>query len=430
MKISKIALLMLLAISLQANAQLKKGDVLDKIVAIVGEQMITESEVKGRIVFMMQQDKSIRFDDPVLFKQVLDGIIDEKLMIEKAKLDSIVVSDEEIEERWNIFLQQSVMQLGSEQRVEQVYGMSIPKMKNDFKEEIKNKILNQKIVEKEFAQVEISQAELEEFYKKYQDSLPIMPESFSLYRIVKEAKAKSQDKEDIYKMALRIRDSIIQSGNFDDFAKTHSQDIATKDDGGNLGWIAKGKFLPELEKAGFALLPGEISLPIETPLGFHILKLVDKRNNEINVSHILFKIGQSDDDKEWAKSFLDSLRKNIKSLEEFKEVAKQVSDDEETRGFGGSMGNVTMDGLTAQAKEAIEKIELNQITEPVIFNSDVNHFSYQIIYKEKVVPAHKMNLQQDYQIIQQQALQYKKMDLYNKWIAKLRKELYWEIIQN
>jgi len=224
MKISKIAFLMLLAISLQANAQLKKGDVLDKIVAIVGEQMITESEVKGRIVFMMQQDKSVRFDDPVMFKQVLDGIIDEKLMIEKAKLDSIVVTDEEIEERWDVFLQQSVMQLGSEQRVEQVYGMSIPKMKNDFKEEIKNKILNQKIVEKEFAQVEISQVELEEFYKKYQDSLPTMPESYSLYRVVKKAKAKTQDKEEIYKMALRIRDSIIQSSNFDNFAKKYSHE--------------------------------------------------------------------------------------------------------------------------------------------------------------------------------------------------------------
>jgi len=131
-------------------------------------------------------------------------------------------------------------------------------------------------------------------------------------------KLKAQQKEEIYKLALKIRDSILTTGKFEDFAKRYSDDKATANDGGDLGWIQKGKFLPELEKYGINLVIGEISLPIETPLGYHILKMIDKKKDEMKISHILFKLGQSDDDKTRTKNFLDSLKQNIHSLAELK----------------------------------------------------------------------------------------------------------------
>ncbi len=428
MKLKLIFLFLLTTISL--FSQLKKGETLDKIVAIVGEEAITDSEVKGRIIFLLQQNPKLKFDDPKIYNDVLNSIIDEKLILAKAKEDSIVVSDEEIEQRWQIFLEQSVMQLGSEQRMEQVYGMSIPKMKNEFKDDIRDKLLSNKLIERELMKVEVSQKDIQEFFEKYQDSIPTIPEAVSVYRIVKKVKPKMQQKEDIFKLALKIRDSIIISGNFSEFAKTYSEDNATKNDGGDLGWIQKGKFLPELERVGFSMLVGEVSLPIETPLGFHIIKVNEKRKDEINVSHILFRFGQGDEDKEIAKKFLDSIRTKINNLEDFKRIAKQYSEDEDTKGFSGYIGNMPLESFPTSVVEALKEINIGEVSKVVPFETDINKQSYQILFKEKIIPAHKANLEQDYQILQQQAQQYKKMKTYNEWVDGLRKKMYWEVIDN
>lgn len=429
MKLKLFVVLFLLSASF-GFSQMKKGEVLDKIVAIVGDEAITDSEVKGRIVFLLQQNPKLKFDDPKVYSDVLNSIIDEKLILAKAKEDSVTVSDEEIEQRWQMFLEQSVMQLGSEQRVEQVYGMSIPRMKNEFKDDIRNKLLSNKLVERELMRVEVSQKDVQEFFEKYKDSIPTIPEAVSVYRIVKKVKPKMQQKEDIFKLALKIRDSIIMSGNFNDFAKKYSEDVATKNDGGDLGWIQKGKFLPELERVGFSMLVGEVSLPIETPLGFHIIKVKEKRKDEINVSHILFRLGQGEEEKEIAKKFLDSIKSKINNLDDFKKIAKQYSDDEDTKGFSGYIGNMTLESFPTSVAEALKEIKEGEITKVVPYETEINKQSYQILFKEKIIPAHKANLDQDYQILQQQAQQYKKMRLYNEWVDGLRKKLYWEIIQN
>jgi peptidyl-prolyl cis-trans isomerase SurA len=430
MKKFKYLIIFCLILSLHnAYGQLKNGDLLDKVVGIVGDEAITDSDVRGRISFLLQQDPKLNPNDQSVYDQVLHNIIDEKLIIAKAKEDSIVVGDEEIEERWQLFLQQSLAQMGSEQRIEQVYGMSIPRMRNEFREEIRNRLLSSKIIEKEFGQLTVSSQELESFYKQYQDSLPEVPISVSLYRIVKDVQLQHQAKEDIYRSALRIRDSIIAGGNFEDFAKRYSDDKQTGVSGGDLGWITRGKFLPELEKVAFTMLPGEISLPIETPLGYHIIQLRDKRKDEVLISHILFQIGQSDDDKKIVKDFLDSLRSQIKSLDDFKKLAMKYSDDNDTRGFGGNIGNTPLENLPAPVKDVIEKMSDAQVSEVLPYNSSSNKASYQIIYKEKTIPAHKANLEIDHDIIEQQAIQYKRMQEYAKWIAKLRQEMYWEIIK-
>lgn len=429
MKLKLIIVLFLISSTLLFS-QLKKGEVLDKIVAIVGDEAITDSEVKGRIIFLLQQNPKLKFDDPKIYSDVLNSIIDEKLILAKAKEDSVIVSDEEIEQRWQMFMEQSIMQLGSEQRVEQVYGMSIPKMKNEFKEDIRNKLLSNKLIERELMKVEVSQKDVEEFFNLYKDSIPIVPEAVSVYRIVKKVKPKMQQKEDIFKLALRIRDSIIISGKFDEFAKNYSEDGATKNEGGDLGWIQKGKFLPELEKVGFSMLVGEVSLPIETPLGFHIIKIKDKRKDEINVSHILLRLGQGDEEKEIAKKFLDSIKTKIKNIEDFKRIAKQFSDDEDTKGFGGFIGNMPLESFPVHVVEALKEIKDGEITKVLPYETEVNKQSYQILFKEKIIPAHNANLEQDYQLLQQQALQFKKMRAYNEWIDGLRKTMYWEIISN
>jgi len=411
-------------------SQLKKGEVLDKIVAIVGDEAITDSEVKGRIILLAQQNPKLKFDDPKIYSDMLNSIIDEKLILAKAKEDSITVTEEEIEQRWQMFLEQSIMQLGSEQRIEQVYGMSIPRMKNEFKEDIRNKLLSNKLIERELMKVEVTQKDVEEFYAKFKDSIPIIPEAISVYRIVKKVKPKMQQKEDIFKFALKIRDSIIMTGDFEKYAKLYSEDLATKNDGGDLSWIQKGKFFPELEKVGFSMLVGEISLPIETPLGFHIIKLNDKRKDEIKVSHILFRLGQGEEEKEIAKKFLDSIRSKIKNLDDFKKFAKQYSEDEDTKGFSGYVGNVPLESFPTSVAEALKEINEGETTKVLPYETEINKQSYQILFKEKIIPAHKANLEQDFQIIQQQALQYKKMIVYNQWIDGLRKKMYWEIIQN
>jgi peptidyl-prolyl cis-trans isomerase SurA len=413
--------------SLLAQVEPKEGASLDKIAAIVGDEIIMQSDVDGQLYYMAQFDPNIDFSDEATKRRILESMIDQLLMVNKAKLDSVLVSEEEVNQRMEIHLQSEVQRFGSEKRVEQVYGMSIPRIKNDIKEKIKQNLLVQTLVQQKFAEVKVSQKEIDEFYSTKQDSLPLLPPSVEMFHIVKKVNASSDQKKISYDLAKSIRDSILNGGNFAEFAKKYSSDPGTAESGGDLGWFDKGKLFPEFEKAAFGLSTGELSMPVETPYGFHIIQTLEKKADAINTRHILFKVGQSDSDVENVVKILNELKDRVSKGEAFEDLAKEFSDDKESKGFGGFIGKVPVNELPEPLKILIDSLGEGGISEPLPYKSDPTTPSYHIVFIKRLVAEHKANLKDDYKEIESMASDFKRRILYNDWLAQLRKELYWEI---
>lgn len=417
-----IALLSFLASINSASAQ----QVLDKIVAVVGNEMIMQSDVIGQIAFLVQQDPKINPDDKEIFDAVLNDMINQKLIVAKAFEDSIEVSDEEITQRWEYHIANLAKHYGSTKRIEDVYGMSLSRLQAEYYDDLKKQIMVEKIRQQEFGNLKASPKEVEDYYKEFISELPEVPEKIEIYHLVKNVGTGEDIKKSAYELGMRIKDSILNGGDFADFAKRYSKDPGTAAYGGDLGWIEKGKFIKEFEQAAFTLQIGKISDPVETPFGYHIIRTVNKNKDSLHSQHILLKFGPSDADIDTVKSILNALKREFEKTGDFEALAKQHSDEKETKGFGGLIGKLPLAYIPKNFLDALNSISDGEITEPVAYNSEPK-LSYHIIYKKRTIPAHKADLKEDYLDLEQFATLNKQEKMFLQWIEKLRADIYWEI---
>src|SRR3989339_601990 len=375
----------LFSFSNHSFSQPKEGETLEKIIAVVGSEVITLSDLNASLQIMAQthpnmdvpdSEKQRVYDslinDSDMRKRVLDALINEKLVVAKAMEDSVTVTDDEIEQRWEYQLQQYIGQFGSEKRIEDIFGMS-------------------------------------------------------LSQIVKFVDASYKAKEEVYNLAKIVRDSIVAGGDFAAFAKNYSNDLATATNGGELGWFPKGKLIREFERAAFELQPGQISLPVETPFGFHIIQAIEKKKDSILTRHILFKIGGTSEDVDRAKDLLKSIKDSMSSGKSFEDLAKLYSDEKETKGFGGYIAKTSLQKLPPEIRGIVEKLSDGSISEPIVYITDKSKSAFHIIYRKRTIPSHFPTLENDRKDIEEMALNFKKINQYEAWIEELRSQLYWEV---
>lgn len=417
-------LYLVLSGGLVASAQ----DSMEGIVAIVGREIILQSDITGQIEAMAQRDPRMNRKDPALRKAILDQLINEKLVLTKAEQDTTLeVTDDDISARMDYQIQMLVQQFGSEKRIEDVYGMSITKIKKDYREEIRKRLYIERIQQKMFSDIKVSRGDVESFYTRYQDSIPKVPDRVDLYHIVKYVKASDEKTKEAQQLALRVRDSIIKGASFSDFARRYSGDPASAANGGDLGTVDKGKFVPTFEAAAFALEPNEISQPVESPFGWHVIQLIEKTSSTITTRHILIKVGQSEEDRQTVQSDLRGIKDRVATGENFEELAKKFSDERETQGFGGSMGTVDVERLPAEMRSIISSLPDGGVSDPLPYAADPTKPGYHILFRKRLIAAHAPSLTDDYKQLEQLALMEKRQRLEQDWIQDLRKKLYWEV---
>ena len=326
-------------------AQDGSSQVLDKVIAVVGREIVLQSDIEGRLAMIAQQNPKINPKDLEIRKKVLESLINERLMVTQAIEDSIVVQDEEINQSLDYMMQNLAQTYGSEKRIEDVYGMSVSRIKKNYREEVRKQLLVEKLQQQKLSSVKCTHREVQDFFNQYKDSIPTVPPQMELAHIVKTIQPSSDAKEEVKNLAKKVRDSIATGGIFADFAKRYSADPGSAASGGELGWIDKGKLVGEYEKAAYNLQSGEISQPVESPFGFHIIQTLDKRKDAIQTKHILFKLGGSGEDKKRTEKILSDIKMRVEKGESFDELAKIFSDEKETQGFGGSMGSVELSRL-------------------------------------------------------------------------------------
>ena len=412
-----------------AVLQLRSGETIDMIVAIVGNEIIMKSTLEGEIMLMAERDKSIDITDKKLRQSVLDELINRKILITKAEEDSITVSDDIVEERWEIYKNDLLNYFGSIERIEAVYKKSINRLKLEVRDEIKKMLLAQQLENQHFGNVVATDKDVEEFYSVYRDSLPNVPEQMELYHIVRYIYPDTTSKLNTYTFAKNVRDSIINKTlTFEQAVEKYSMDYGSSKSGGDLGWVSKGKFVQEFERAAFLLQPDEISLPVESPFGFHIIQTLEKAKDSIHTRHILFKVIQSDNDVGKVKSLLDSL-KSVATDENFSKLAMEFSEEKEAKGFGGGLGKFTINEYPPSIVEAVKGLKDGEISDPAMYQIDPTKPGMNIVYRKATIPEHKPNIEQDYNFLKRYALEFKKLKLKKEWLNKLRQEIYWEVME-
>ena len=398
----------------------QQSQVLDKIVATIGREIVLQSDIEGRIAMFMQQNPKVNPNDPALRKQVLEALISERLMVTKAVEDSITVQEEEINQSLDFMMQNMLQTYGSEKRVEDLYGMSISRIRKNYREEVRKQLLVERLQQQRFMNVKCSNREVEDFFQQYRDSIRPIPASAELAHIVKQVKPSADAKDEVKRLALHIRDSLVKGADFAEMAKRHSGDPGSAASGGDLGWVDKGKLVSEYERAAYELQSGEYSQPIETPFGFHIIQTIEKRKDAIHTKHILLKLGGSNDDKKRVEQILSDLKDRCSKGESFEELAKQYSDEKETQGFGGSMGTIELTRLPAELKSVIESLPENGVSQPLPYMSDPTKPAMHIILKKKVIAEHTPTLANDYKKLEQMTVQYKQAKLMETFLKELR----------
>ncbi len=421
-KMKKIILLLLLMLNINFGQE-----VLDEIVAVIDNEIILKSELDLRLSIESSQKK---FDptDKTNMRRVLDGMITEKLLYAQAKLDTIEVTDEEITQQLDYQMNYFIQQYGSKERVEETYGMSIEKIKREFREETRKNLMAQKVQQQKFGQIDVTRREVIEFYNSYKDSLGLIPEKFTLGHLFINPKKSSTVKDKARAFAESLLDSLRHGADFAQLATKYSDDPGSKAQGGDLGSVQRGVFYPEFESAAFALKENEISGVVESPVGFHIIQLLERKGNQIHSRHILIMIKSDDESDLKAIEFLTDIKDSIrKGFESFEYYAKKYSDDKETAKFGGKLGTMEVGQLDKQLLSTVYNMDEGEISPPKKLNTDPKNYGYHIVKLYKRTPEHVANIDDDFEDIERLAQFRKREQLYNEWVEELKSHIYWEI---
>lgn len=420
------------------------GEKLDQIVAVVNDHIILKSEVDQQVQqYMMQiqqrRNRQIPFSDEIWYT-VLQNTIDRYVMLDKAKRDSIVVSDEMVDSQINQRINAYVEQIGSEEALEEQLGQSIIQIRADLRDSYREQMIVQRFQQQVRESIDITRPEVLDYFNKIpKDSLPRIPEQVAVSQIVSVPPPLENAKEQARQFAEQLRDSVLNHGKtIEEMAKKYS-DGPSASDGGNLPMMSINDLVAEYSAAATALEPGEISRVVETSFGFHVIRLNKRQGDQIDTSHILISVDEESYDDQAAINELEQIRDSVLTNEDitFAEMARKHSDDPNTAPQGGRVLNPqTGQRLIAlnQLDPAMYRIvllldEVGDISEPKPFTmgeENNTQRAFRIVRLDKRVPEHRANMEQDYTMIKNAALQEKQAREMSEMIAELRDEMYVE----
>lgn len=399
----------------------------DKIIAIVGNDVVLQSDLNFQLYTYMQQNNIQEISNDMV-QQVFQNLVSEKLMLAKAEQDSIFISTDEVNKQVEGRIRDMVAQFGSEKNVEEAYGLTIPKIKNLLRDQTERNMMLTRVKQAKFGYgIYATKPEVIKFYNDYKDSLPMVPETYDLSQIIRIPKITEDAKFIARDKAEKILDSIKAGGNFDELAKRNSDDSLSAIQGGALGKSKKGSFVKEFEDAAFLLKPGEVSGIVESEFGYHIIKLNDKSGDFITCQHILVKFPRLEAADFTEINFLKDLKDKINSGQTtFNKAAVEYSQDPKSAADSGHIGKLSIINLDPLEIAALAPLSAGELSDPVKVGDD-RFYGYYMYRVNDKFPEHKATLESDYVLIEQYAQKFKEQKLLGEWLEELKKTIYLEI---
>ncbi|MFQ6603949.1 MAG: peptidylprolyl isomerase [Fidelibacterota bacterium] len=403
---------------------------LDGVAAVVGDHLILKSDVAQIATMTALQQGVYPSQQPDRFRQleeeVLQSLVDRKILLELAKLDSIEVKDSEVDAAMEQQVENMLSQAGSEERLEEALGQSIKDYRRENWQDIRDMLISERYQQTIIGDVKTGRQDVIEFYNTYQDSLPLVPTMIKLRHILLPIEPNEESKAATISFLKQLKNDI-RSGSIDfaDAASQYSQDPGTASRGGDLGFVRRGSLVPSFETVAFTLPLDSISDPVSTPFGYHLIQPLEKQGDKIRMRHILFTPEITDEDDSRAYEYALSLRDSISTLEDFKRLAKTYSTDEKTRDLGGDLGWVNPNEFgIPEFTQVVPYLEMRTVSPPV-----KTSFGYHLLWLEDIKPGGKPTLETHWSEIEMMALNQKKMKIYQDWMDKVRDRFYIRIME-
>lgn len=432
-KIALVAALASAVFAIEVSAQKYPDGIIDKTVAVVGNEMIMISQLEEEVQMMraygMMSDKTGRCE-------ILEQLMASKLFLMQARLDSLAVNNDMVEGELRNRIDNVRTQLGGDDEVEKYFGKPLYKLRQEWREAITDQTLTQQMQQEISSKIpELTPYDVQQYVDATdKEDLPLVPVKYQLSQICIYPDREAANLA-VKERLLAIRERIINGEKFSTLARIYSQDPGSARKGGELGMASKSIFWPAFSDAAMALKPGVVSQIVETPDGFHIIEVLEKKGDMFNARHILLKPEYTTEDRENGFRVLDSLKTELgnKALT-FELAARFYSEDPATRTNGGQMADpmtgssyFEIDQLKPQDYAAIKNLKEGELSEP--FESLDNegrsgNTVYKMLRVDKVIPAHTATFNNDYNMLLEQAKQKKSMEAIDNFIDSKIKETY------
>ena len=436
----------MLLLAMPMFSQSRQPQVIDKVVAVVGKNMVLQSDIENQYMqTRLQGDvagsaKSMRC-------QILEELLLQKLMLNQAEMDSITVTDEQVEAELDSRIQYFVNRMGSQEKLEEYFNKSITEIKDEVRRAERENLLQRQVQSKIMEHVVVTPSEVKRFFRELpQDSIPMVSPEYEIVQIVKRPPVSLDEKLRVKDRLYQIRKRILEGESFSTLAVLYSEDPGTARNGGELGLTGKGVWASEFEAAAFNLRDGEISDVIETEFGFHIIQLIERRENMVNCRHILLTAKVPVEELEKARIELDSAAMLIRNGDmTFEEACKKFS-DEDSKSNGGYLTNPAtganrisvadlpeLESYFPEFKNlsfVISRLEVGEVSNPVPMTTNENKDAFRLVMVKKKLDAHRANLKDDYNLIQGWALNRKQQQAIGKWVEEKAAKAFIRIDEN
>ncbi len=404
---------------------------LDGVAAVVGKNIVKYSDIERSYAQMRLHGTT--GDAQTTRCAILENMILTQMLVHKAEVDSLELTDEELDYYVNMYLENDLAQYGTKEALREATGFAYDELKEEYGRMLRTTILSSRMQYQLTDDVKVTPGQVQDFFAKLdKDSLPTIPERYEFSEIVIQPQISEAERDRVRGELAQLRERVLQGEKFAMLATLYSQDPGSARKGGELGFFGRGKMVAEFEAAAFALKPGEVSPIIETEFGFHIIQMIERRGNTVNARHILMIPKVSTDDLLHARMTLDSLAAEIRAGHiTFEDAARRYSTAANAK-QGGTAVNPS-DGTTKFDRAAVDEryyavgipgMDEGQVSEATMMKTDDNKDAYRIVRLNKKHPSHVANLDDDYDAIYDAALADAKQKKLREWAIRQAKNTY------
>lgn len=414
----------------------QEARVVDKVVAVVGSNIVLQSEIEMEYAQHLAQGNRA---DPSMKCYFLQQHLTQKLLAQQAVIDSIEVSESEVDDDINMRLRYMSRQAGGQERLERFLNRSLLQYKEEMRPNIYEQLKAQKMQRNIVAGIDVTPLEVKRYFESLNpDSLPYFNTEVEVGELVVYPKLTPDEKQQYRKRAEELRQQVLDGADFATVARLYSQDPGSAPYGGDLGFYTRDAMVKEFSAVSFRLKPGEISNVFESEHGFHFLEVLERRGEETRSRHILVRIPPTPASMERAKAHIDSIYNHVKNGRmDFYTAATRYSDNKETKYNGGMLLNaqnqqsrttlVPVDLLDASIFSAIDTLQPGDYSAPAQFSDERGQMGYRFTFLKSRTPPHRANLDQDFAKIKEAALEDKINRKLSEWFEGRRKVTYIDI---
>ena len=403
--------------------------ILDRVVAVVGEFVILQSDVEGMLLQNKAQGVSLPGDEKC---GILESFLGEKLLLNQAKIDSIEVSESSVEMELDNRLNYFISMIGSPEALEEYFGKTILEIKEDMRSSVRDASITRQMQSTITGDVTVTPSEIRDYFNNLsKDSIPYIDSKVLLSQIAKYPPVDDAAIFEVKQTLLDLRRRILEGEKFTTLAVLYSEGPSASQ-GGEIGFMGKGELDAEYAKAAFSLKEGGVSTIVESSFGYHIIQLIERREDRVNTRHILMKPKIDPASIRATTRKLDSIANLVRTDSvEFDLAARIFSEDNNTAVNGGIMVNpatnstsFSMDELQPADFIALRDLKVGEITEAFKSEDEKGKEVYKIVRLRNRTSPHRANLKDDYMVLQEMALGMKKQKVFQQWIDEKIGETY------